>query len=72
MSVSGTDSQHVVFNFYEATTLTVDSVAVQGMIWAPAADATVSGGSIEATLLARSLQASNVSFNGSSFLGTLP
>jgi choice-of-anchor A domain-containing protein len=72
MSVSGTDSQHVVFNFYEATTLTVGSVAVQGMIWAPAADVTVSGGSIEATLLAKSLQASSVSFNGSSFLGTLP
>ena len=72
MSVSGTDSRHVVFNFYEATKLTVNSSAVEGMIWAPLADATVTGGSVKVGLLAKSVQASSVSFNGSSFLGTLP
>jgi len=73
MSVSGTDSRHVVFNFYQAETLTVDSKAVQGMIWAPLAHVTVNGGSIvNTTFLAKSLQASSISFNGSSFLGTLP
>jgi choice-of-anchor A domain-containing protein len=73
MNVSSTDSRHVVFNFYQAETLTVDSGAVQGMIWAPLADVTVNGGSIvNTTFLAKSLQASSISFNGSSYLGSLP
>ena len=72
ISLSGTDSQHVVFNFYEATKLTVSSGTVPGTIWAPLAAVTVSGGPINGSLLAKSLQASSVSFNGSSFLGSLP
>ena len=72
MSVSGTNSQYVVFNFFEATTLAVGSVGVQGMIWAPAAAITIGSGSIDAKLVGKSLQASSVSFNGSPYLGLLP
>jgi choice-of-anchor A domain-containing protein len=72
ISLSGTDSLRVVFNFYQATSLAVNSGTVPGTIWAPLAAVTVSGGPINGSLLAKSLQATSVSFNGPSFVGPLP
>jgi choice-of-anchor A domain-containing protein len=72
ISLSGTDSQRVVFNFYEAMKLTVDSGTVPGTIWAPLANVTISGGPINGSVLAKSLLATSVSFNGPSYLGPLP
>jgi choice-of-anchor A domain-containing protein len=62
----------VVYNFYQATQLTISSNTLPGMIWAPAANVTISGGPINGSLLAKSLQASSVSFNGPAFVGPLP
>lgn len=55
MTVSGTDRQHVLFNFASATTLTLSAISVQGSVLAPGADVTFNNGNLEGTLIARSL-----------------
>src|SRR5262245_7055737 len=55
MSVAGTDRQHVLFNFYEATSLQVAGISVQGSVLAPGADVRFDNGNLEGTLVARSL-----------------
>jgi len=74
ITLSGADADHVVYNFYEAeaTKLTVSSNGVPGTIWAPFANVTISGGPINGAVLAQSLQATSISFNGPSFVGPLP
>ncbi len=71
-SLSETDAQHVVFNFYQAETLNINSGAVPGTIWAPYTAVTITGGSVDGTVLAQSLLASSGTFNGMPFLGPLP
>ena len=48
------------------------SIAVQGMIWAPLADVSVTGATVNGTLLGKSLQGSGSTFSLSPFLGALP
>ena len=55
MSVSGTDRQHVVFNFSSATTLSMAGISVQGSVLAPRADVIFNNGNLEGTLVGRSL-----------------
>lgn len=55
MTVSGTDKQHVVFNFPDATALTLAGISAQGSVLAPHADVSFSNGNLEGTLVARSL-----------------
>src|SRR5205823_1898109 len=58
MTVSGTDRQHVLFNFAAATTLTVAGISVQGSVLAPRADVTFNNGNLEGTLVAKSVTGS--------------
>jgi len=58
MTVSGTDRQHVLFNFPDATSLTLAGISVQGSVLAPGADVTFSNGNLEGTLVAGTLTGS--------------
>jgi choice-of-anchor A domain-containing protein/uncharacterized repeat protein (TIGR01451 family) len=58
MTVSGTDQQHVLFNFVDATSLTMAGISVQGSVLAPCADVTFSNGNLEGTLVAGTLTGS--------------
>jgi choice-of-anchor A domain-containing protein/uncharacterized repeat protein (TIGR01451 family) len=58
MAVSGTDPQHVLFNFPDATSLTIAGISVQGSVLAPRADVTFTSGNLEGTLVAGSLTGS--------------
>jgi choice-of-anchor A domain-containing protein/uncharacterized repeat protein (TIGR01451 family) len=58
MTVSGTDKQHVLFNFPNATSLTLAGISVQGSVLAPGADVTFNNGNLEGTLVAGSLTGS--------------
>jgi choice-of-anchor A domain-containing protein/uncharacterized repeat protein (TIGR01451 family) len=58
MTVSGTDQQHVLFNFRDATSLTLAGISVQGSVLAPGADVTFSNGNLEGTLVAGALTGS--------------
>jgi choice-of-anchor A domain-containing protein len=55
MTVSGTDRQHVLFNFASATSLALAGISVQGSVLAPHADVTFNNGDMDGTLIARSL-----------------
>jgi choice-of-anchor A domain-containing protein/uncharacterized repeat protein (TIGR01451 family) len=58
MTVSGTDQQHVLFNFPDATSLSLAGISVQGSVLAPGADVTFSNGNLEGTLVAATLTGS--------------
>ena len=55
MFVTGTDRQHVVFNFPDAAALEVSGISVQGSILAPKAEVAFNNGNIEGTLVADDL-----------------
>jgi choice-of-anchor A domain-containing protein len=55
MVVTGTDRQHVVFNFPDAAALEVSGISVQGSILAPKAGVAFNNGNIEGTLVADDL-----------------
>lgn len=69
-----TDRTRVLYNFYEATTLSIGGISVQGSILAPNADVTFSNGNVEGTLVSKSLTGSgefhNYGFQGQ--LGVVP
>ncbi len=58
MTVSGTDLQHVLFNFPDATTLALAGISVQGSVLAPGAAVTFNNGNLEGTLVGGSLTGS--------------
>jgi choice-of-anchor A domain-containing protein/uncharacterized repeat protein (TIGR01451 family) len=58
MTVSGTDRQHVLFNFPDATSLTMAGISVQGSVLAPGAGVTFGNGNLEGTLVAGTLTGS--------------
>jgi choice-of-anchor A domain-containing protein len=62
----------VVFNFRQATRLTVTSGVLNGMLWAPSADVTLTSTTVNGTLLGRSLQGRSGVFSLAPFLGPLP
>lgn len=63
-----TDRSHVLYNFYEATSLSIGGISVQGSILAPLADVNFSNGNVEGTLVSKSLvgggEFHNYAFNG--------
>lgn len=67
----GIDRQHVVFNFYEAITLTINGASVPGLVWAPQADVTFTNGQLNGSLVAQSLSGGG-QFNDFPFKGSLP
>ena len=54
-TLAGVDKQHVLFNFAQYTSLTIASVGVAGSVLAPRAAVTFTSGSIDGTLVAKSL-----------------
>jgi choice-of-anchor A domain-containing protein/RHS repeat-associated protein len=54
-ALDGIDTSHVLFNFYQATTLTLQGLDVPGSVLAPLASVTLNNGSVEGTLIARAL-----------------
>ena len=53
--LTGVDQQHVLYNFFEATSLTLAAIGVEGSILAPLADVNFASGNIDGTLIARNL-----------------
>jgi choice-of-anchor A domain-containing protein len=71
LRVNGTDKSNVLFNFYEATSLSLSGLTVQGSILAPNAAVKFNSGTIQGTLISNSLTGSGT-FEYSSFNGSLP
>lgn len=71
ISLNGVDRQHVLYNFFEADSLGISSISIEGTILAPLADVNFMNGQINGTLIAN-----NLTGNGEShlhlFQGTLP
>lgn len=64
-------AENVIWNFYEATSITVDT-AIVGSILAPLADMSGFGGSTEGSVIARSINLSNGELHSRAFEGELP
>jgi choice-of-anchor A domain-containing protein len=69
--LSGVRREQVLLNFPSAIELTIEGVGVQGTILAPRADLRFSNGSIDGTLIGRSLQGTGESHDHR-FTGCLP
>lgn len=69
-----TNASNVLFNFVNATTLTLNGVSAPGTILAPHANVNFLNGDIQGTLIAKKLTADNwgTSFKGGEFTGSLP
>ncbi len=71
ISLTGVDNQHVLYNFSQATSLTVNQISIEGTILAPNANVSFIGGQLNGSLIAQS-----VSGQGEShldlFIGNLP
>ena len=55
ITLDGTDDYHVLYNFYQATSLTDNNVSIEGSLLAPYAAISGSGDHINGTLIANSL-----------------
>ncbi len=53
--ISGTDRQHVLWNFCDAVQLNISGIAVEGSILAPSTDVAFNSGQINGTLITRDL-----------------
>lgn len=53
--LNGVDKQHVLYNFHDATNLTLNQIGVMGTILAPLADVNFAGGAIDGTIIANNL-----------------
>ena len=80
-TLTGVDASHVLYNFYQATALTLQNVAIQGSILAPSAAIDFTAGVITGTLVGASLnsggqansgQANSGQSNTGPFTGCLP
>ncbi|HRQ75380.1 MAG TPA: choice-of-anchor A family protein [Phycisphaerales bacterium] len=56
--LSGITSNNILFNFYEATTLNMSGIGIEGSILAPLASVTFANGQMNGTLIAESLTGS--------------
>ena len=63
----GDSYDNVIFNFYEATALTISGITVEGSILAPLAQVTAYNGNINGTVIAQSLTTWNMSLNNRPF-----
>ena len=71
ISLNGVDNQHVLYNFSQATSLTVNQIGVEGTILAPNANVTFTDGQINGTLIAQSVSGQGESHQHL-FIGNLP
>lgn len=55
INLNGVDKQHVLYNFHDATNLTINQIGVLGTILAPLADVNFAGGAIDGTIIANNL-----------------
>lgn len=69
--ITGTDRQHLLFNFFETTTLTLADDRIQGSILAPYAAITFAAGRINGTLIGASLTGAGAAHHHP-FIGELP
>jgi len=69
-SFSGIDAAHVLFNFQDATTLTLGGIGFLGSILAPKADVNFNNGNMTGTMIAKSLTG-NGEFHLATFQGDL-
>jgi choice-of-anchor A domain-containing protein len=67
----GVDDPYILYNFYEATSLTFDALAINGSVLAPWADIDFSNGHIEGQLIGLSLAGTGEAHN-EPFRGDLP
>jgi choice-of-anchor A domain-containing protein len=72
ITLTGADAQHVVWNFHQATSLSIKSVAFQGTIWAPLADITIDSGAMSGAVIGKSLNTTSTSYILAQFAGALP
>jgi choice-of-anchor A domain-containing protein len=71
ISITNTDKQHVLYNFYEATKLTIAGISVQGSILAPMANVNFMNGNLEGTLIANNVTGQG-EYHNFKFQGHLP
>lgn len=73
ITLNGVDSTRVLYNFYQATTLSFTGVGVNGTVLAPWATLTGSGGSANGpVIVAAANGTSGFGYGSGSFAGTLP
>jgi choice-of-anchor A domain-containing protein len=72
ISLSGVSADHVVYNFYNATKLTINGVSVPGLIFAPGADAYLMNGNIQGSIVAKNIYFGSFSIQNVPFQGKLP
>ncbi len=58
MNLSGITNSNVIWNFYEATTLTIAGIGVKGTVLAPNATVSFSNGNIDGSLIANNVSGS--------------
>ncbi len=67
-NIQGTDRQKVIYNFYEATSITASGIGIEGSILAPLANLNFNNGQINGNVIAASLtgngESHDVLFNG--------
>ncbi|MBI5650664.1 MAG: choice-of-anchor A family protein, partial [Chloroflexi bacterium] len=71
ISIKGTSREFVIYNFYQATTLTLASVGIEGTVLAPRANISFNSGDVEGQLIGASLNGSGT-FKHEPFSGCLP
>ncbi|HEY4311311.1 MAG TPA: choice-of-anchor A family protein [Pirellulales bacterium] len=71
ISLAGVDNQHVLYNFSQATSLTVNQIGIEGTILAPNAAVNFAGGQINGSLIAQSVTGQGES-HLHLFVGNLP
>jgi choice-of-anchor A domain-containing protein len=72
ISLNGPRAGRVVYNFYQATSLTIQGVGVNGTIWAPAAAVKFTSASITGSVIAGSMTDSSSQYQTEPFHGALP
>jgi choice-of-anchor A domain-containing protein len=55
INLNGVDKRHVLYNFHDATNLTLNQIGVMGSILAPLASVNFAGGAIDGTIISKNL-----------------
>ncbi|MCE5323455.1 choice-of-anchor A family protein [bacterium] len=72
MTLNGIDCTHVLFNYYDASSLTINSMSLQGSLLAPDAALTLNYGGINGITVAGSSTQNSSSFRSYAFDGDVP
>lgn len=70
-NISGLSADNILFNFVDATSVTVSGAAMPGTILAPDAIVTMNGGTVQGSVTAKTLVAGGATIAGSSYSGSL-